>query len=175
MYASPSLPQRWKWKSLSRVRLCNPVDYTVPGIFQPQYWSGQPSPSPGDLPNPGIKPRSPALQAESLPAEPPGKTKNTGMGSLSLRQGIFPNQESNRGLLHWRQILYQPSWKLQCSVTSRKPTLTQARYKASHHSVSPHAVTVRTPHLDALHKATPTPFLPPLPNPWQLRFCSLFP
>ena len=37
-------------------------------------------PSPRDLPNPGIKPRSPALQVDSLPAEPPGKPKNTGVG-----------------------------------------------------------------------------------------------
>ena len=39
---------------------------------------------PGDLPNPGIKPKSPALQADSLPAEPPGKPKNTAVASLSL-------------------------------------------------------------------------------------------
>ena len=45
-----------------------------------------------------------------LPAEPQEKTKNTGVGSLSLFQGIFPTQESNRGLLHCRQILYQPSY-----------------------------------------------------------------
>ena len=38
-----------------------------------EYWSGLPFPSPGNLPNPGIKPKSPALQANSLPAEPPGK------------------------------------------------------------------------------------------------------
>ena len=38
-----------------------------------EYWSGQPIPSPGDLPDPGIEPGSPALQAESLPAELPGK------------------------------------------------------------------------------------------------------
>ena len=38
-----------------------------------QYWSGLPFPSPGDLPNPGIKPGSPALQADALPSEPPGK------------------------------------------------------------------------------------------------------
>ena len=38
-----------------------------------EYWSGLPFPSPGDLPNPGIEPRSPALQAEALPSEPPGK------------------------------------------------------------------------------------------------------
>ena len=38
-----------------------------------EYWSGLPRPSPGDLPNTGIKPRSPALQADSLPSEPPRK------------------------------------------------------------------------------------------------------
>ena len=62
---------------------------------RPEYWSGQPFPPPGDLPNPGIEPRSPALQADSLPAEPQGKPKNTGVGSLSLLQGIFPTQELN--------------------------------------------------------------------------------
>ena len=61
----------------------------------------------GDLPNPGIEPKSPILQADSLPAEPPGKPKNTGVGSLSLLQGIFPTQESNQDLLHCRWILYQ--------------------------------------------------------------------
>ena len=50
-------------------------------------------PSPGDLLNPGIKPRSPALQMDSLPAEPRGKSKNTGVGSLSLLQGILQTQE----------------------------------------------------------------------------------
>ena len=39
------------------------------------YWGGLPFPSPGDLPNPGIEARSPALQADSLSAEPPGKPK----------------------------------------------------------------------------------------------------
>ena len=48
-----------------------------------------------DLPNPGIKPRSPTLQADSLPAEPQVKPKYTGVGSLSLPQRIFPTQESN--------------------------------------------------------------------------------
>ena len=38
-----------------------------------EYWSGLPFPSPGNLPDPGIKPRSPVLQADSLPSEPPGK------------------------------------------------------------------------------------------------------
>ena len=68
-------------------------------------------PSSRDLPNPGTEPRSPALQADSLPAEPHGKPKNTGVGSLSLRQQIFLTQESNQGLLHFRQILYQLSYQ----------------------------------------------------------------
>ena len=59
----------------------------------------------------GIEPGSPALQADSLPAEPQGKPKNTGVGSLSLLQGIFPNQESNQGLLHYRWILYQLNYQ----------------------------------------------------------------
>ena len=61
--------------------------------------------------NPGIKLRSPTLQADSLVSEPPGKPKNTGAGSLSLLQGIFLTQESNWGLLYCRQILYQLSYQ----------------------------------------------------------------
>ena len=56
--------------------------------------------------SPGIEPRSPELQVDSLPAEPQGKPKNTGVGSLSLLQWIFPTQESNWGILHCRRILY---------------------------------------------------------------------
>ena len=71
-----------------------------------------------DLPNPGIKPRSPALQADSLPSEPPGKPKNTGVGSLSLLQGFFLAQESNWGLWHCRWILYQLSYKGSLEISS---------------------------------------------------------
>ena len=42
-------------------------------ISRPEYWSGLPFPSPGDLPNPGIEPRSPELQEDSLSSEPPEK------------------------------------------------------------------------------------------------------
>ena len=56
-------------------------------------------PTSGDLPNPGVEPRSPALQADSSQAEPPGKPKNTGMGGLSLLQEIFPTLELNWDLL----------------------------------------------------------------------------
>ena len=57
------------------------------------------------------KSRSPTLQVDSLPAEPPGKPKNTGVGSLPLLQGVFLTQELNRGLLHFKQILYQLSYQ----------------------------------------------------------------
>ena len=78
---------------------------------RPEYWSGQPFHSPGDLPSPGIEPRSPSLQTDSLPAKPQGKPKNTGVGSLSLLQRTFLTQELNLGLLHCRQILYQLSYQ----------------------------------------------------------------
>ena len=52
--------------------LWDPMDYTVYGS-RPEYCSGEPFPSPGDLPSPGMEPRSPTLQADSSPAEPPGE------------------------------------------------------------------------------------------------------
>ena len=81
------------------------VAYQAP-LSRQEYWSGLPCPPPEDLPNPGIKPRLPALQADSLLSEPPGKPKNTWKASLFLLQAIFLIQESNPGLLHCRQILY---------------------------------------------------------------------
>ena len=63
-----------KLKSLTCVRLfATPWTMQSMEFSRPEYWSGQPFPSPGDLPNPGIEPRSPTLQADSLPAEPQGK------------------------------------------------------------------------------------------------------
>ena len=112
------------------------VMYSVVSIFvtqwtmqsmefsRPEYWSGQPFPSPGDLSNPGIKPRSPSLQADSLPAEPQRKPKNPGVDSLSLFQGISLTQKSNWDLLHCRRILYQLSCK--GSPILEKESLTEA-------------------------------------------------
>ena len=93
----------------SCLTLCDPMDYTVPEILQARILEWVAFPFSRDLPNPGIKPRSLALQVDSLPAEPPGKPKNTGVGSLSLLQWIFLTQESNWGLLHCRRILYHLS------------------------------------------------------------------
>ena len=68
-----------KMKFLSHVRLFaipRTVASQVPpskGFSRQEYWSGLLFPSPGDLPNPGIEPGSPALEADALPSEPPGK------------------------------------------------------------------------------------------------------
>ena len=67
-----------KVKLLSHVRLCDPMDCSLPGFSvhgfsRREYWSGLLFPSPGDLPDPGIEPGSPTLQAEALTSEPPGK------------------------------------------------------------------------------------------------------
>ena len=68
-----------KVKSFSLVRLfatSRTVAYQAPlsmGLSRQEYWSGLPFPSPGDLPKPGIEPRSPALQTDALPSEPRGK------------------------------------------------------------------------------------------------------
>ena len=65
---------------LSCVQLCNLwiIAHQAPlsmEFSRHEYWSGFPFPSPGNSPNPGMKPRSPALQADCLPSEPPGKPK----------------------------------------------------------------------------------------------------
>ena len=91
--------------------LCDPMDYTVHGILQVRIREWVAFPFFRGSSQPGIEPRSPPLQVYSLPAEPLGKPKNTGMGSLSLLQEIFPTQEMNEGLLHHRQILYQLSYE----------------------------------------------------------------
>ena len=100
--------------------LCGPMEHTAHGILQAGILEWVAFPSPGDIPNPGIEPRSPALQVDSLPSGPPGKPQITGVGNLSLLQHTFLTQKSNQGLLHCRQILYQlgyrgsPAYPLHC-------------------------------------------------------------
>ena len=77
------------------------------GILQAKILEWVAMPPPGDLPNPGIKLKSPILQMDSLPSDPPRKPKNTRVSSLSLLQRNFP---INQGLLHSRWILYQLSY-----------------------------------------------------------------
>ena len=103
-----------KWKSLSRVRLFvapRTVALQAPpsmGYSRQEHWSGLPCPPPGDLPNPGIEPGSPALQADSWLSEPPGiwdvwgkalginQFKLVGEIFLSCRVGIFCRVKVNQ-------------------------------------------------------------------------------
>ena len=128
----------WKWKWLSHVQVCDPMDYSpwnspgqntgvgslslLQGIFptkglnpgllhcrrilyqlshkgNPRILEWVAFPFSRRSSNPGMEPRSPALQVDSLPAEPQGKPKNIGVDSLSLLQGIFLTQELNWRLL----------------------------------------------------------------------------
>ena len=75
------------------------VDLQAPlsmGFSRQEYWSGLPCPPPGDLPNPGIKPRSPAFQADSLPSVPPGKAKEslTHIHVLPLNMASYQGRQS---------------------------------------------------------------------------------
>ena len=68
----------WKCQSIKSVGcvwLCDSIDYSLPGssVHGQESWNGLPCPPPGDLPDPGIKPGSSALQADSLLSDPPGK------------------------------------------------------------------------------------------------------
>ena len=80
------------------------MDYTVHGILQARILEWAAFHFSMGLPIPRIKPRSPTLKADSLPAEPPGKPKKTGEDSLSLPQQIFLTQKSIWGLLCCRRI-----------------------------------------------------------------------
>ena len=71
--------------------LCDPMDYTVHEILQARILEWLAFPFSRDLANTGIKPRSPELQADSLPSWSPGKPKNTGVYSLFFSTGDLPN------------------------------------------------------------------------------------
>ena len=89
---------------------CSPPGSSVHGLSPGRILEWVAMPSSRGSSQPGIKPKPPTLQADSLPSEQWGKPKNTWAGSLSLLQGNFLTQESNWGLLHCRQILYQLSY-----------------------------------------------------------------
>ena len=95
-------------KSLSHVRLyATPwtVAYQAPPSMEfsrQEYWSGLPFPSPGDLPDPGIEPGSPTLQADALPSEPPGKPQNWFINRRVLKIG-------GEGSC-WGHVLWKAGW-----------------------------------------------------------------
>ena len=96
-------------KSLSRVRLfVTPwtVAYQAPlsmGFSRQEYWSGLPFPSPGDLPDPGIQPEFPALEADALTSELPGKlTLNSCKNNNNQKKPL------NNHIYNWKGILFCP-------------------------------------------------------------------
>ena len=96
----------------SCLTLCNPMDCSLPHSSCPGKNTGVGCHAllQGIFPTQGLNSGLPTLQADSLPAEPPGKPKDTAVDSLSLLQEIFLTQELNWGLLHCRWILYQLSY-----------------------------------------------------------------
>ena len=126
-----------KWsevKSLSRVRLFatpRTVAHPIPpsmGFSRQEYWNGLPFPSPGDLPNPGIKPESPTFQADALTSEPPGKPSAAAKSLQSCptlydsRDGSPPDS-SIPGILQartleWVAISSSNAWKWKVKVKS---------------------------------------------------------
>ena len=88
-------------------QLCDPMDYTAHGILQARIleWVNFPF-SRGSF-QPRNQTQVSRIAGRFFTRKPQGKPKNTGMGSLSLLQGIFPTQELNQGLLHCRRILCQ--------------------------------------------------------------------
>ena len=104
---------KWSEVKVSQLcpTLCDRVDCTVHGILQARLleWVVFPfSRGSSQLRN---RTQISRIAGGFFTPEPPGKPKNTGMGSLSLLQGIFLIQELNQGLLHWRQILYWLSYQ----------------------------------------------------------------
>ena len=105
------LPHTVKVKSLSRVQLfATPwtVAYHAPpsmGFSRQESWSGLPFPSPGGLPDPGIEPGSPALEADTLPSEPPDKSSHYTQKQNRLKTNVFIRPEMIEFLKHRQYTL----------------------------------------------------------------------
>ena len=92
------------------------------GFSKQEYWSGLPFPSPGDLPNPGIEPRSPALQAEALTSEPPGiPSMKSGRPLRILPLCVCMNLDW--GIIFYFLAVLQGLWHLSFQTKDRTQTL----------------------------------------------------
>ena len=103
--------EKTELKSLSRVRLFAipwTVAYQAPQSMEfsrQEYWSGLLFPSPGNLPNPGIKPRSPTLQTDTLLSEPPGKERTYPHLFKWAETSAQPGGRQGRVLVcHWEPV-----------------------------------------------------------------------
>ena len=93
------------------------------GFSRQEHWSGLPFPSPGDLPDPGIEPGYPALQADALTSEPPGKPPNTALdiiniyidhiGLLSAQMVKNPSMQE----IHAPSLGQKIPWRRECQPT----------------------------------------------------------
>ena len=79
------------------------------GFSRQEYWSGVPFPSPGDLPDLGIEPRSPAMQADALPSEPPGKPQNT-LSELLCSGAVVEVMNIQKLIKHSPQYTFLNVW-----------------------------------------------------------------
>ena len=99
------------------------------GFSRQEYWSGLPFPSPGDLPDPGIEPRSPTLQADALTSEPPGKllltvlpefshitTRKVGKCKLGLKQRV----QLNLRFCYYKSTRIDIEWQLEAFKLKKK-------------------------------------------------------
>ena len=122
-----SCPTLWDWLS----KFCPTLWILQARILGHSRRERLPFPSPGDLPNPGIKTRSPTLQADSLPAESQGKPKNTGVCSVSLLQWIFLTPGVEPG---------SPAWQVGSLPTelSEKPQIESHPFTSN--SLQPHGL-----------------------------------
>ena len=102
--------------------LCDTMDYTVHGILQARILEWVAIPFSRGLSNPGIEPRSPSLQVDSLPAEPPGKPKRTNYRSFNLE---WPHWISSNGLFSWHVLK-----SLSCVWLFHNPMLWAVAYQA---------------------------------------------
>ena len=102
----------WKWKVKAEVArscptLCDPIDYTVHRILQSRILQWGAFPFSRGSSQSRDQTQVSCIEGWFFTSWPQGKPKNTGVGSLSLLQGIFPTQQSIPGLPHCRWILYQ--------------------------------------------------------------------
>jgi len=105
--------------SQSCLTLCHPVDYIVHGILQARILEWVAVPFSRGSSQPRDQTQVSCIAGGFFTSWASRKPKNTGVGSLSLLQGIFPTQESNRGLLHCRWILYQLSYLGSLKLSSK--------------------------------------------------------
>ena len=96
-------------------------------VSRPEYWSGKPFSSPGDLPTPGIEPRSPTLQADTLLAEPQGKPRYIYIHHLYI-QAVLGEQQNHMESTAICRILPHPAIHLQPPLPSTSPTRGDACY-----------------------------------------------